>query len=67
MSRLGKLLSSKDSVFKELRASNKLITQELEAARLNIKALEDDCAVMKMMCGRSRLADPNEEAWCCGA
>jgi hypothetical protein len=49
VSRLGKLMSSKDSVFKELRASNKLITQELEAARLNIKALEDDCAVMKMM------------------
>jgi predicted nucleic acid-binding Zn-ribbon protein len=67
VSRLGKLLSSKDSVFKELRASIKLITQELEAARLNIKALEDDCVVMKTMCGRSCLADPDEEAWHCGA
>jgi hypothetical protein len=39
VSRLGKLLSSKDSVIKELRASKKLDTQELETARLNIKAL----------------------------
>jgi hypothetical protein len=32
VSRLGKLQSSKDSVIKELRASEKLVTQELEAA-----------------------------------
>jgi predicted nucleic acid-binding Zn-ribbon protein len=46
VSRLSKLLSSKDSVIKELRASKRLITQELEATRLNIKALEDDRVVI---------------------
>jgi hypothetical protein len=49
----GKLLSSKDFVIKELRASKKLVMQELEAARLNIKALEDDCVVMKAMCDKT--------------
>jgi hypothetical protein len=46
-------LSSKDSVIKELRASKKLVTQELEATRLNIKALEDDHVVMKAMCDKA--------------
>jgi hypothetical protein len=36
--RLGQLLSTKDSIIKELRASKKLVVQELEAARLAIKA-----------------------------
>jgi hypothetical protein len=36
-----------------LRASKKLVTQELEAARLNIKALEDDRVVMKAMCDKA--------------
>jgi hypothetical protein len=49
VSRHGKLLSSKDSIIKELRASKKLVTQELEVARLSIKALEDDRVVMKAM------------------
>jgi hypothetical protein len=53
VSRLGKLLSTKDFVIKELRASKKLVTQELEAARLHIKALEDDCVVMKAMCDKA--------------
>jgi hypothetical protein len=53
VSRLGKLLSSKDSVIKELRASKKLVTQELEVARHNIKALEDDRVVMKAMCDKA--------------
>jgi hypothetical protein len=52
-SRLGKLLSSKDSVIKDLRASKRLVTQELEASRLNIKALEDDHIVMKAMCDKA--------------
>jgi ABC-type phosphonate transport system ATPase subunit len=52
VSRLGKLLSSKDSIIKELRASKKLVTQELEVARHNIKALEDDRVVMKAMCDK---------------
>jgi hypothetical protein len=46
-------LSTKDSVIKELRASKKLVTQELEAARLSIKALEDDRVVMKAMCDKA--------------
>jgi uncharacterized protein YaaR (DUF327 family) len=37
VSRLGKLLSTKDSTIKELRASKKLVMQELEAAHLAIK------------------------------
>jgi hypothetical protein len=42
-----------DSVIKERRGSKKLVTQELEAARLNIKALEDDRVVMKAMCDKA--------------
>jgi hypothetical protein len=49
----GKLLSTKDSVIKELRASKKFVTQELEAARLHIKALEDDHVDMKVMCDKA--------------
>jgi hypothetical protein len=50
---LNKLLSSKDSVIKELRASKKLISQELEIARPNIKALEDYRSIMKAMCDKA--------------
>jgi hypothetical protein len=53
VSRLGKLLSTKDSTIKELRASKKFVTQELEVACLTIKALEDDCVVMKAMCDKA--------------
>jgi hypothetical protein len=53
VSRLGKLLSAKDSIIKELRASKKLVTEELEVARLHIKALEDDRVVMKAMCDKA--------------
>jgi hypothetical protein len=53
VSQLGKLLSSKDSVIKELRASKKLVMLELEVARHNIKALEDDRVVMKAMCDKA--------------
>jgi predicted nucleic acid-binding Zn-ribbon protein len=53
VSRLGKLLSTKYSTIKELRASKKLVTQELEATRLSIKALEDDHIVMKAMCDKA--------------
>jgi hypothetical protein len=51
VSRLGKPLSTKDSVIKEMCASKKLVTQELEVARL--KALEDEHVVMKVMCGKA--------------
>jgi chromosome segregation ATPase len=54
VSRLSRSLSSKDSIIKELRASKKLVLQELEVARRNmeaayrdIKVLEDNHAIMK--------------------
>jgi chromosome segregation ATPase len=47
VSRLGKLLSTKDSTIRELRASKKLVTQELETAQLAIKTLENNCVVLK--------------------
>ena len=45
--RLGRLLSTKDSTIKDLRASKKLVAQELEVARLAVKALEVNCAILK--------------------
>jgi hypothetical protein len=45
--RLGQLLSAKDSIIKDLRASKKLVAQELEAARLAVKASEDNYVVLK--------------------
>jgi hypothetical protein len=41
MIRLRQLVSSKDTIIKDLRASKRLVVQELEAARLAIKAAED--------------------------
>jgi hypothetical protein len=40
-------LSTKDSIIRELRASKKLVMQELEAAQLAIKTLENNCVVLK--------------------
>ena len=40
-------MSSKDSVIKDLRASKRLVAQELEAARLAAKVAEDNCAILK--------------------
>jgi lipopolysaccharide biosynthesis regulator YciM len=48
VSRLGQLLSTKDSTIRELRASKKLIAQELEAAQLATKTLENNCVVLKV-------------------
>jgi hypothetical protein len=45
--RLRQLVSSKDSIIKDLRASKKLVAQELEAARLATKVSEDNCAILK--------------------
>jgi hypothetical protein len=45
--RLRQLVSSKDSIVKDLRASKKLVAQELEAARLATKVAEDNCAILK--------------------
>jgi predicted nucleic acid-binding Zn-ribbon protein len=53
VSRFNKLLSSKDFVIKELRTSKKLVSQELEITRHDIKALEHDRGVMKAMCDKA--------------
>jgi hypothetical protein len=45
--RLRQLVSSKDSIVKDLRASKKSVAQELEAARLATKVVEDNCATLK--------------------
>jgi hypothetical protein len=45
--RLGQLLSAKDSIIKDLHALKKLVAQELEAARLAVKASEDNYVVLK--------------------
>jgi hypothetical protein len=45
--RLRQLVSSKDSIIKDLRASKKLVAQELEAARLATKVSEDNCVILK--------------------
>jgi hypothetical protein len=47
VSRLGQLLFTKDSTIRELRASKKLVKQELEATQLAIKTLENNCVVLK--------------------
>ena len=44
---LGQLLSTKDSTIKDLRASKKLLAQELEATQLAVKTLENNCVVLK--------------------
>jgi uncharacterized protein YhaN len=45
--RLRQLVSSKDSVIKDLRTFKRSVAQELEAARLAAKVAEDNCAVLK--------------------
>jgi hypothetical protein len=45
--RHGHLLSTKDSTIRDLRASKKLVAQELEAAQLAVKASEDNYVVLK--------------------
>jgi hypothetical protein len=41
------LVSSKDSVIKDLRASKRSVVQELEAARLATKVVEDTSTTLK--------------------
>jgi hypothetical protein len=45
--RLRQLVSSKDSIIKDMRASKRPVAQELEAARLATKVAEDNCAALK--------------------
>jgi chromosome segregation ATPase len=47
MIRLRQLVSSKDSIIKDLRASKRSVIQELEAARLAVKAAEDTSTTLK--------------------
>jgi hypothetical protein len=47
--RLGQQLSAKDLTIKDLRASKRLVAQELETARLAVKASEDSCAVLRAL------------------
>jgi uncharacterized protein YaaR (DUF327 family) len=51
--RLGQLLSSKDSTIRDLRSSKKLVAQELETARLAVKASEDNCVVLRAQCDKA--------------
>ena len=44
---LRQLVSSKDSIIKDLRASKRSVAQELEAARLATKVAEDNCVALK--------------------
>jgi hypothetical protein len=44
---LRQLVSSKDSIINDLRASKRSVAQELEVARLAAKVAEDNCAVLK--------------------
>jgi hypothetical protein len=40
-------VSSKDSIIIDLRASKRSVAQELEAARLATKVVEDNCVALK--------------------
>jgi hypothetical protein len=53
VSRLNRLLSSSDSVIRELCALKKLVSQELEIAHRDIKVLEDDRGIMKALCDKA--------------
>jgi hypothetical protein len=41
------LVSSKDSIIKDLRASKRSVVQELEAAQLPTKIVEDNSTILK--------------------
>jgi hypothetical protein len=45
--RLRQLVSTKDTVIKDLRASNKSVVQELETARLAVKTAEETSATLR--------------------
>jgi hypothetical protein len=44
---LRQLVSNKDSIIKDLRASKRSVAHELEAARLATKVAEDNCTALK--------------------
>jgi hypothetical protein len=47
MIRFRQLVSSKDTIIKDLRASKRSVVQELEAARLAVKAAEETSATLR--------------------
>jgi hypothetical protein len=47
MIHLRQLVSNKDTIIKDLRASKKSVVQELETARLAVKAAEDTSATLR--------------------
>jgi hypothetical protein len=49
---LSESLSSKGSIIKDLCASKKLVSHELEIVRRDIKVLEDVCEIMKVWCNK---------------
>lgn len=53
MSVLRSPLSSKDSIIKDLRASNKFLSRELETAKWNIKVLESGRELLKARYGKT--------------
>jgi hypothetical protein len=53
MIRLRQLVSSKDSIIKDLRASKRSVVQELEVARLAVKAAEDISATLRAQRNRA--------------
>jgi hypothetical protein len=59
---LRQLVSSKDSIIKDLRVSKRSVVQELEAARLDVKAAEDTSATLKAQ--RDKVMDKaNRAGW----
>jgi chromosome segregation ATPase len=53
VSALNRSLSSQGSIIKDLCASTKFLSQELEIARQNIKVLESDRKIMKVWCDKA--------------
>jgi hypothetical protein len=51
--RLRQLVSSKDSIIKDLRASKRSVVQELEIARLATKVAEDNSTILKTQCDKA--------------
>jgi arsenate reductase-like glutaredoxin family protein len=47
MIRLRQLVSNKDTIIKDLRASKKSVVQELETARLAVKTVEETSATLR--------------------
>jgi hypothetical protein len=61
MIRLRQLVSNKDTIIKDQHASRKSVVQELEAARLAVKAAEDTSATL--MAQRDRAMDKAIRKW----